>query len=92
MRYPLRMEHVIEIFVADHCPGCPDARRRVREFADTHTNVTVIERDVDEALHAAETYGLIATPAIVVDGRSVLYGVPTLGQLAARCKATKAAV
>jgi thiol-disulfide isomerase/thioredoxin len=85
------MEHVIELFVAHHCPSCPDARRRVSEFAEMYPNVTVIERNVDEALDTAETYGLFATPAIVVDRRSVFYGLPTLDQLAARCKATEAA-
>ena len=55
------MQHVIELFVADHCPGYPDARLRVREFAENRRNV------------------------VVVDGRAVLYGVPTTAQLAARC-------
>jgi len=91
VRYSLRMEHVIELFVAHHCPSCTDARRRIREFVKKHPNVTVIERNVDESVEAAETYGLFATPAIVVDRRSVFYGVPTLAQLAARCTVTEAA-
>jgi len=91
VRYPVGMQHVIELFVAHHCPSCPDARRRVREFVEQYPNVTVIEHTVDEALAVAETYGLFATPAIVVDHRSVFYGVPTLAQLAARCKATEGA-
>jgi thiol-disulfide isomerase/thioredoxin len=81
------MEHLVELFVAHHCPSCPDARQQVREFAETRPNVRVIEHNVDEALAAAEGYGLFATPAIVIDRRSIFYGVPTLAQLAARCKA-----
>jgi thiol-disulfide isomerase/thioredoxin len=85
------MEHVIELFVAHHCPSCPDARQRVREFADAYPNVNVTERSVDDAMDVAVAvgYGLFATPAIVVDGCAVLYGVPTLAQLIARCKATE---
>jgi thiol-disulfide isomerase/thioredoxin len=79
------MPHVIELFVADHCPGCPDARQRVHEFADHQPGVLIVERNVDDALDDAQRYGLFATPAIVIDGRDVLYGVPTLTQLAARC-------
>jgi thiol-disulfide isomerase/thioredoxin len=82
---------VLELFVAHHCPGCPEARQRVREFAEQYQNVTVAERNVDESAAAAEAYGIFATPAIVVNGRSILYNVPTLGQLAARCRAAEAA-
>jgi hypothetical protein len=85
------MPHVIELFVAEHCPGCPDARRRIREFADSRLDVVVIERSVERDLEAAQRYGLFATPAIVIDGRAVLYGVPTLARLAARCDERKAA-
>lgn len=79
------MEHVIELFVANHCPSCPDARARVREFADGRTSIVVVEHNVDEELETAARYGLFATPAIVIDGRTVLYGVPTMAQLSARC-------
>jgi len=58
---------------------------------DRYPNVKVIEQHVDESLEAAETYGLFATPAIVVDRRAILYGVPTFARLAARCRATEAA-
>lgn len=77
------MAHVIELFVADHCPSCPDARARVREFADATAGVLVVEHNVEEAVDVAVRYGLFATPAIVVDGRAAFYGVPTLRQLAA---------
>jgi hypothetical protein len=79
------MPHLIELFAAEHCPGSPDARVRLREFAAHRHDVVVVERSVDRHLDAARQYGLFATPAIVVDGRVILYGVPTIAQLAARC-------
>lgn len=79
------MPHLIELFAAEHCPGSPDARVRLREFAAHRRDVVVVERSVDRNLEAARQYGLFATPAIVVDGRAVLYGEPTIAQLAARC-------
>ena len=85
------MEHLLELFVANHCPSCPDARARVREFAHANVDVVVVERNVDEERAAAAGYGLFATPAIVIDGSAVLYGVPSLAQLALRCSATAAA-
>lgn len=85
------MPQVIELFVAEHCPGCPDARRRVREFAEGRQDVVVIERSVERDLEVAQRYGLFATPAIVIDGRAVLYGVPTAAQIAAKCRQSVAA-
>jgi len=79
------MRHVIELFVAEHCPGCPDARRRALEFAQSRTDVVVVVRNVEEHEVAARRYGLLATPAMVIDGWAVLYGTPTLAQLAERC-------
>ena len=79
------MPHLIELFAAEHCPGSPDARVRLREFAAHRRDVVVVERSVDRNPEAARRYGLFATPAIVVDGRAILYGVPTIAQLAARC-------
>ena len=82
------MEHVLELFVAHHCPSCPDARARVREFAHARGDIVLVERNVDDERDAAAGYGLFATPAIVIDGRAVLYGVPSLAQLSQRCSAT----
>lgn len=79
------MPHVIELFVAEHCPGSTDARRRVNEFAACRPGVIVVERSVERELETAQRYGLFATPAIVIDGKAVLYGAPTIAQLAARC-------
>ena len=85
LHYAARMPHLIELFAAEHCPGCPDARVRLREFAANRHDVVVVERSVDGNLEAARRYGLFATPAIVVDGIAVLYGVPTMAQLSFRC-------
>lgn len=79
------MPHVIELFAAEHCPGTPDARLRLREFAASRRDVLIVERSVDRDSEAARRYGLFATPGIVIDGRAILYGVPTLAELAARC-------
>jgi protein-disulfide isomerase len=46
----------------------------------------VIERNVERDLEVAQRYGLFATPAIVIDGTAVLYGVPTTAQIAAKCQ------
>ncbi|MBI2186417.1 MAG: thioredoxin family protein [Acidobacteria bacterium] len=85
------MSHIIELFVADHCLGCPDARARVQEFAASRPDIVVVERDVLHHLDEARRYGLIATPAIVLDGRTILYGAPTSEKLAAHCERLEAA-
>lgn len=85
------MRHVIELFAAAHCPGTAGARLRLREFAASRRDVVVVERSVDRDEDAARRYGLFATPGIVIDGRTILYGVPTMAQLAARCDGQTAA-
>jgi hypothetical protein len=87
------MRHVIELFVAEHCPACPEARVRVREFAASRPDVIVIERSVsvERECETARQYGLFATPAVVIDGKTVLYGVPAMSKLAARCAGRSAA-
>lgn len=46
--------------------------------------MTLVERDVAVATGLARHYRLIATPAIVIDGGAVMYGVPRPAALAAR--------
>ena len=79
--YPAAMQHFVQLFYSDHCFGCPAARTVVRQFAAQNADIAVAEFDV--AIHAglARKYGVVATPAIVVDDGRVLYGVPRLADL-----------
>jgi alkyl hydroperoxide reductase subunit AhpF len=81
------MAHLIELFVSQTCPASPDARQAVLRFAAERPDIRIVERDVEQCSPDAERYGLFATPAIVIDGRFVLYGVPTRAQLVERCEA-----
>jgi alkyl hydroperoxide reductase subunit AhpF len=80
--------HVLELFYSEHCIGCPEARQAVRHFAASRPDVVVIEREVESHLELAKRYRVIATPAVVIDGDAVLYGVPRLAPLAARVDAS----
>ena len=77
------MSHLLEIFYAAHCAGCPEARRAVRQFASSRRDVVVVEHD----LELARRYRLISTPALVLDGDVIMYGVPRPAALAARVDA-----
>ncbi|MFQ5720854.1 MAG: glutaredoxin family protein [Acidobacteriota bacterium] len=89
-RYSVPVAHVIELFVREDCPGCPEARAALSRFSAIRSDVTILERNIDQAANVAASYHLFATPAIVIDGRAVLYGIPTLDQLATRCDAPAA--
>lgn len=78
------VSHLVELFYSEHCIGCPEARQVVRRFASERPDVTVVERDVEIEIDLARRYGLIATPAIVIDGGTIMYGVPRPAALAAR--------
>lgn len=78
------MTHCVELFYSEHCPGCPEARQAVRQWAAQRSDVAVTELDVAQHLGEANRYGLIATPAVVIDGGPALYGIPSAADLAAR--------
>jgi len=78
------VSHLIELFYSEHCVGCPEAREVVGRFALEREDVAVVEHDVAVEMDLARHYGLIATPALVIDGTAVVYGVPRPGALAAR--------
>lgn len=82
------MTHILEVFVSEHCIGCPYVREQVRRFAEARPDVRVVEHDIDRHPESAARYGLFATPAIVIDGRKVLYGIPNMSGLAAWCGAS----
>lgn len=84
------MSHLLEIFYSAHCLGCPEARQAVRRFASSRPDVVVVEHDLESEaeFELAKRYGLIATPALVIDGGAVMYGVPLPVALAARVDAS----
>lgn len=88
------MSHLIELFHAAHCVSCPEARAILRQLVARRSDVIVIEHDIDnaDALALAKGYHLIATPALVIDRESVMYGVPRLEMLAARIETSAPAV
>ena len=81
--YPVDVSYLLEIFYSEHCVGCPEARQAVRRFASGRPDVVVVE------LELAKRYGLIATPALVIDGDLVMYGVPRPAAIAARMEASR---
>ena len=85
------MSRLLEIFYSEHCVGCPEARQVVRRFASSRPDVVLVEHDLEaEAeLELAKRYGLIATPALVIDGDVVMYGVPRPAVLTARVDASR---
>ena len=78
------MSHLVELFYSEHCIGCPEAREAVRQFAQERPDVTLVEHDVAVEMDLARHYQLIATPALVIDGVDVMYGVPRPAALAVR--------
>lgn len=78
------MAHFVEFFYSEHCVGCPEAREVVRQLAAERPDIAIAEFDVATHLDDANRYGLIATPAVVIDGGPAFYGIPRISDLAAR--------
>lgn len=75
--------HVIEYFYAQDCANCAAALEVLRRFQAAHEEVYVLEHDVAIYVGLANRYRLASTPATVIDGRRLIYGIPTLEALAA---------
>jgi len=67
----------IDLLTSPGCPGCAAAREVVREFAAERPGVEVHEWDLTRDPGPAAGRGIFATPAVIVDGRRILLGVPT---------------
>lgn len=69
----------IELFTAPHCRRCGRVRALIREVLETQGDERIVAREVnvlDDIDHAARL-GVLATPAIAIDGRLVFTGVPS---------------
>lgn len=69
--------HVIEYFYARGCATCREALEVLRRFQSSHQEVYVLELDVAIYVGLANRYRLASTPATVVDGQRLIYGIPS---------------
>ncbi len=75
----------VEIFAAPGCSRCKRASALVREIAAELGESRIAWREVDvlAEMDRAVSLGVMATPAIVVDGERIFTGLPTRQQLEA---------
>jgi hypothetical protein len=72
----------LDLFTAPDCPACPAARAVVAAFARQNPDVVVREWDLTRDPGPAAGRGIVATPAVLVNGTRILLGVPDPRQLA----------
>lgn len=73
----------IDLFTAPFCSACPAARAAVEAFARGRPDVVVREWDLTRDPGPAVGRGIVATPAVLINGERILLGVPDERQLAA---------
>jgi uncharacterized peroxidase-related enzyme len=71
----------IDLLTSPGCPGCPAARDIVRAFAEERPGVEVHEWDLTRDPGPAVGRGIFATPAVIVDGKRIVLGVPSREEL-----------
>ncbi len=72
----------IEIFSAPNCSRCGKARILVEELiAELSSGLTYRMVNVVEDLDYAVALGVLATPAIAVDGKLIFTGLPSKNEL-----------
>jgi small redox-active disulfide protein 1 len=74
---------LIELFTSPTCPYCPRAKEVAERIVKRMSKVLLIERDVSQPENAeiARSYGIQGVPAMVINGRYKILGVPREEQL-----------
>jgi predicted DsbA family dithiol-disulfide isomerase len=73
----------IELFSANACSRCFKAKKCIKAMIDEFGNKTIVYRELDvlEELDYAVALGILATPAIAIDGELIFSGMPSINRL-----------
>lgn len=73
----------IELFSVNACSRCDKAKKCIKAMVDEFGDNTILyrEHDVLEELDYAVALGILATPAIAIDGELVFSGMPSIKRL-----------
>ncbi|MCS3900710.1 MJ0307 family thioredoxin [Methanococcus voltae] len=66
----------VEVFSSPSCPHCPAAKRVVEQVVKEMSDIEVIHINVMEHPEKAIELGIMAVPAIAIDGDVVFVGAP----------------
>jgi small redox-active disulfide protein 1 len=74
---------MLKLLTSPTCPYCPMASEVVRKFVEGEKDVLAMELSVatEEGLREARRFGISGVPAIIVNDRYVMLGVPSLAEL-----------
>ena len=73
----------IKLLTSPTCPYCPRAREVVKQLTEEDGDVIALELSVttDDGLKEAMRFGISGVPAIIINDREVLLGVPRMADL-----------
>ncbi|MBP2143212.1 small redox-active disulfide protein 1 [Methanococcus voltae] len=74
----------VEVFSSPSCPHCPAAKRVVEQVVKEMDNIEVLHVNVMEHPEKAIELGIMAVPAIAIDGDVVFVGAPSLEDFKAK--------
>ncbi|MFA5106659.1 MAG: thioredoxin family protein [Candidatus Micrarchaeia archaeon] len=77
------MSTYVEIITSPNCPHSPKATRRLQSILGKMGNVHFVEISMitEQGQMIAESYGVEATPAIIINGSMAYVGVPTTSEV-----------
>ena len=82
----------VEVFTSPTCPHCPGAVKLVeaakKELGD-NLDVTIYNTMTEEGRKLAIDYGIMAVPAIAIDGEVKFIGAPSYDELMAQFMETE---
>ncbi len=69
------MESILKVYVAEHCPGCTEAKNTAVRIEQDYPDVTVMVIDITDAPETVPTE-VFATPTYMLNNRVVSLGNP----------------
>jgi small redox-active disulfide protein 1 len=74
---------LLELFTSPTCPYCPKARKIVEDIVRGSENLLLVERDVSDPQNAeiARSYGITGVPALVINRKYKIQGIPDPARL-----------
>ncbi len=75
------MKPVLKVFVAEHCPGCNEARTVVTRIERDYPDITVEIVDINDS-QVVIPEAVFATPTFMLNNRIVSLGNPHPDQIA----------
>lgn len=82
------MQHKLEVYIADECPGCDEAKLLVKKLLQKKVNIKIDLLNFNNPTTICPD-NIFATPTFVLNGQIIFLGNPSLIELEMKLRETE---